>query len=100
MTFQKLPTKSLADHPVVLVDDVPTTVTKTFEPAKSHAMRVEQLSQLLRKRNESRAIVSIAQKKLLAEQLGQLFYTGCRFPSVNSPKQRDFDFQSWSKAEH
>jgi len=73
MTFQKLPTKSLADHPVVLVDDVPTTVTKIFEPAKSHAMRVEQLSQLLRKQIESRAIVSIAQEnKLRVEQLSQL----------------------------
>ena len=38
MTFQKLPTQALADHPVVLVEDVPRTVTKVREPTHRHAI--------------------------------------------------------------
>ena len=38
MTLQKLPTQSPADHPVVLVEDVPRTVTKVGEPAHADAI--------------------------------------------------------------
>ena len=38
MTLQQLPTESLADHPVVLIKDVPRTVTKVCEPTQSYAI--------------------------------------------------------------
>ena len=38
MTLQKLTSQTLADHPVVLVEDVPRAVTKVVEPARRHAI--------------------------------------------------------------
>lgn len=38
MTFQKLPTQTLADHSIVLVEQSPRTVTKVVEPADGHSI--------------------------------------------------------------
>jgi len=40
MTFQKQSPQSPADHPVVLVEDVPRAVTKVVEPAHRHAINL------------------------------------------------------------
>lgn len=38
MTLQELTSQSFANHPVVLVEDVPRTVTKVAEPTHRHTI--------------------------------------------------------------
>jgi len=41
MTLQELTPQSFANHPVVLVKDVPRTVTKVTEPTHRHAIDLD-----------------------------------------------------------